>query len=110
MRYSGADPNFPPVDTTYSILPYLQRHTELYEQVPNNDGDTSVLQSGDILIVAGHVKFAIAINGKLQEIQASLNGHAPETADRVSIIDDNGRGYSKDGGRGRLYYIFRKKQ
>lgn len=112
MRYSGVDPNFPPVDTTYSILPYLKKHTELYEQIPNNDGDTSVLQSGDILIVPGHVKFAIAINGKLQEVQASLNGHAPETADRVSILDGakHPRGYSKDGGSGRLYYIFRKKQ
>ena len=66
-----------------------------------NTGDTSILQSGDILSVPGHIKLVVSINGKLQEVQASLNGHAPETSDGIGITDNRG----KDG----KYYIFRKK-
>lgn len=100
LRSSGVDPNFPLVDTTGSILPYLSRHPDLYDQIPNT-GDTSVLQSGDILIVPGHIKLVVNINGHLQEVQASLGGHAPETSDRIKLTDSRG----PNG----LYYIFRRK-
>ena len=98
LRSSGVDPNFPLVDTTGSILPYLSRHPDLYDEIPNT-GDTSVLQSGDILIVPGHIKLVVNINGHLQEVQASLHGHAPETSDRIKLTH----------GRGGAYHIFRRK-
>ena len=79
------------------MLPYLQKHSELYDEIPNNF-DTSVLQSGDILVVNGHIKLVIEINGKMQEVQASLHGHAPETSDGVNL---------KRGQNGK-YFIFRK--
>ena len=97
LHSSGADPNFPPVDTTGSMVPYLNRHRELYDEIPNT-GDTSVLQSGDILIVPGHIKLVVNINGHLQEVQASLYGHAPETSDRVNLTHSHG-----------VYQIFRRK-
>ena len=97
LRSSGVDPNFPLVDTTGSILPYLSRHPDLYDEIPNT-GDTSVLQSGDILIVPGHIKLVVNINGHLQEVQASLYGHAPETSDRVNLTHSHG-----------AYHIFRRK-
>lgn len=97
LHSSGADPNFPPVDTTGSMVPYLNRHRELYDEIPNT-GDTSVLQSGDILIVPGHIKLVVNINGHLQEVQASLYGHAPETSDRVNLTHSHG-----------AYQIFRRK-
>lgn len=97
LRSSGVDTNFPPVDTTGSMVPYLNRHSELYDEIPNT-GDTSVLQSGDILIVPGHIKLVVNINGHLQEVQASLHGHAPETSDRVKLTHDHG-----------VYQIFRRK-
>lgn len=97
LRSSGVDPNFPPVDTTGSMVPYLNRHPDLYDEIPNT-GDTSVLQSGDILIVPGHIKLVVNINGHLQEVQASLHGHAPETSDRVKLTHDHG-----------AYQIFRRK-
>ena len=99
LRSSGVDPNFPSVGTS-AILSYLKNQTSLYEAIPNT-GDTSILQSGDILSVPGHIKLVVSINGKLQEVQASLNGHAPETSDGIGITDNRG----KDG----KYYIFRKK-
>lgn len=97
LRSSGVDPNFPPVDTTGSMVPYLNRHPDLYDEIPNT-GDTSVLQSGDILIVPGHIKLVVNINGHLQEVQASLHGHAPETSDRVKLTHSHG-----------AYQIFRRK-
>ena len=98
LRSSGVDPNFPLVDTTGSILPYLSRHPDLYDEI-SNTGDTSVLQSGDILIVPGHIKLVVNINGHLQEVQASLHDHAPETSDRIKLTH----------GRGGAYHIFRRK-
>lgn len=100
LRSSGVDPNFPLVGTAPAILPYLKNHPDLYDQIPNT-GDTSVLQSGDILIVPGHIKLVVNINGHLQEVQASLGGHAPETSDRIKLTDSRG----PNG----LYYIFRRK-
>ena len=96
LRISGVDSNFPPIGTA-GMLPYLQKHSELYDEIPNNF-DTSVLQSGDILVVNGHIKLVIEINGKMQEVQASLHGHAPETSDGVNL---------KRGQNGK-YFIFRK--
>ena len=100
LRSSGVDPNFPLVGTAPAILPYLKNHPDLYDQIPNT-GDTSILQSGDILIVPGHIKLVVNINGHLQEVQASLGGHAPETSDRIKLTDSRG----PNG----LYYIFRRK-
>ena len=100
LRISGVDPNFPSVGTRHAILPYLLRNTALYDRI-THDGDTSVLQSGDILIVPGHIKLVVEINGKLQEVQASLGGHAPETSDRLRLVDKRG-----ENGK---YYVFRKK-
>jgi len=79
------------------MVPYLNRHRELYDEIPNT-GDTSVLQSGDILIVPGHIKLVVNINGHLQEVQASLYGHDPETSDRVNLTHSHG-----------AYQIFRRK-
>ena len=100
LRISGVDPNFPAVGTADDILPYLQSHTDLYENIQNN-GDTSVLQSGDILIVKGHVKLAINIDGKFYEAHASLGGRAPEILEGINVLDSRGP-------NGRMY-IFRKK-
>ena len=100
LRSSGVDPNFPLVGTAPAILPYLKNHPDLYDQIPNT-GDTSILQSGDILIVPSHIKLVVNINGHLQEVQASLGGHAPETSDRIKLTDSRG----PNG----LYYIFRRK-
>lgn len=97
LRSSGVDPNFPPVGTTGSMVPYLNRHPDLYDEIPNT-GDTSVLQSGDILIVPGHIKLVVNINGHLQEVQASLGDHAPETSDRIKLTHRHG-----------AYQIFRRK-
>lgn len=97
LRSSGVDTNFPPVGTESSMVPYLNRHPELYDEIPNT-GDTSVLQSGDILIVPGHIKLVVNINGHLQEVQASLGDHAPETSDRIKLTHRRG-----------AYQIFRRK-
>lgn len=97
LRSSGVDPNFPPVGTESSMVPYLNRHSDLYDEIPNT-GDTSVLQSGDILIVPGHIKLVVNINGHLQEVQASLGDHAPETSDRIKLTHRRG-----------TYQIFRRK-
>lgn len=97
LRSSGVDPNFPPVGTESSMVPYLNRHSDLYDEIPNT-GDTSVLQSGDILIVPGHIKLVVNINGHLQEVQASLGDHAPETSDRIKLTHRRG-----------IYQIFRRK-
>ena len=97
LRSSDVDPNFPPVGTESSMVPYLNRHPDLYDEIPNT-GDTSVLQSGDILIVPGHIKLVVNINGHLQEVQASLGDHAPETSDRIKLTHRRG-----------AYQIFRRK-
>lgn len=104
LRYSEVDPNYPPVSVRWSLLPYMQKHPELYEEIKNT-GDTSILKPGDILAVAGdkvgHIKIIANINGKIHEVQASWHNHAPETDEKVNITD-------KRGPNG-MYQIFRKK-
>lgn len=47
MRFSGVDPNFPSANAA-SQIDYLERHPELYQEVPNT-GSTSDVQAGDII-------------------------------------------------------------
>ncbi len=71
-----------------------------YEHVSPNTTDTSVLQTGDILILDGHIKLYIEIDGVGHEAQASYGDHSGQITEGVSLIDSIGRG---------TYQIFRFK-
>lgn len=97
-RYSGVDPDFYCCGTSLQ-LDWLLNNSK-YEHVSPNTTDTSVLQTGDILILDGHIKLYIEIDGVGHEAQASYGDHSGQITEGVSLIDSIGRG---------TYQIFRFK-
>ena len=96
-RYSGVDPEFMCCGTPSQV--YWLRDNDEYEFI-SDSADTSYLQSGDVLIVFGHIKLYIEHDGSPYEAQASYGSYAGRTTDGVNLVDSRGRGN---------YMIFRKK-
>lgn len=96
-RYSGVDPEFMCCGTPSQV--YWLRDNDEYEFI-SDSADTSYLQSGDVLIVFGHIKLYIEHDGSPYEAQASYGSYAGRTTDGVNLVDGRGRGN---------YMIFRKK-
>ncbi len=78
MRYSGVDTNFPCCGADAQGA-YLQKHTEIYQEVSSNVTSTKELQPGDILWGPGHVKIYI---GDGKEAAAS---HCERTGEQSPI-------------------------
>lgn len=90
-RYSETDPDFSCCGTG-SQLSWLASNDN-YELIASDSSDTSILESGDILILDGHIKLYIEHEGTGYEAQASYGDHSGQTTQGVALIDSIGRGY-----------------
>ncbi|MDO4612024.1 MAG: glucosaminidase domain-containing protein [Candidatus Saccharibacteria bacterium] len=97
-RYSGVDPDFYCCKTSQQ-LEWLKNNDD-YIHISPNTTDTSVLAPGDIMILAGHIKLYVEIDGVGYEAQASHDEYSGRLSKGVSLTDTIGRG---------TYQIFRHK-
>ncbi len=98
-RYSGVDPDFACCGTSGMLSGLL--NNDKYEHVSPDTTDTSVLKPGDIMLLDGHIKMYVEIDGQGYEAQASYGDHSGQIGNPgVSLVDSLGRG---------TYQIFRYK-
>jgi hypothetical protein len=77
MHVSGADPKYPPVQTT-TQRSYVQSHPALYHITPHPT-NTGQLHEGDILIEDNHTMIYVgAKGGNLTRVDASWHDHTPQ--------------------------------
>ena len=111
MRYSGADPAFPPgnVGTQYN---HMAERPNMYMKVDVDSVDD--LQPGDIFNSDGHIVLYVGlVDGKETVAEASIRmytGRLSNTSSYISNLQKEGRvvDYYGDGGSERVYTVFRR--
>lgn len=95
IRYAGADPNVLKGDTG-AQLNYFKQHPELYQEIPNQ-GNTSNMQPGDIMVLNGHIMMYVQRDDGTEGIaSASIGSRTGEFGTGVYFSDHRGS-----------YHIFR---
>lgn len=99
MRSSGADADYPGIQTG-TQLDYMKQHSDKYQEVPNQ-GNTSNLKPGDILVSDGHTYIFSGTDGQ----QGGFDSYSASIPDRAANADK----FTPTDYKGTKFTIFRLK-